>query len=143
MSKVSIVYWTQGGNTQAMAEAIGEGVTAAGGEADVVFVSDVNIADLKEEGAFALGCPAMGAEVLEEMEMEPFVQDVKRFANGKKIALFGSYGWGDGQWMRDWEDRMTAAGATLVGGEGVICQETPDEAALQNCIEIGKQLVNA
>lgn len=143
MSKVSIVYWTQGGNTQAMAEAIGEGVTAAGGEADVVFVSDVNIADLKEEGAFALGCPAMGAEVLEEMEMEPFVQDVERFANGKKIALFGSYGWGDGQWMRDWEDRMTAAGATLVGGEGVICQETPDEAALQNCIEIGKQLVNA
>ena len=85
----------------------------------------------------------MGAEVLEEMEMEPFVQDVERFANGKKIALFGSYGWGDGQWMRDWEDRMTAAGATLVGGEGVICQETPDEAALQNCIEIGKQLVNA
>ena len=130
MSKVSIVYWTQGGNTQAMAEAIGEGVTAAGGEADVVFVSDANIADLKAEGAFALGCPAMGAEVLEEMEMEPFVQDVERFANGKKIALFGSYGWG-------------AAGATLVGGEGVICQETPDEAALQNCIEIGKQLVNA
>lgn len=143
MSKVSIVYWTQGGNTQAMAEAIGEGVTAAGGEADVVFVSDANIADLKAEGAFALGCPAMGAEVLEEMEMEPFVQDVERFANGKKIALFGSYGWGDGQWMRDWEDRMTAAGATLVGGEGVICQETPDEDALQNCIEIGKQLVNA
>ena len=123
MSKVSIVYWTQGGNTQAMAEAIGR--------------------DLKAEGAFALGCPAMGAEVLEEMEMEPFVQDVERFANGKKIALFGSYGWGDGQWMRDWEDRMTAAGATLVGGEGVICQEAPDEAALQNCIEIGKQLVNA
>lgn len=84
MSKVSIVYWTQGGNTQAMAEAIGEGVTAAGGEADVVFVSDANIADLKAEGAFALGCPAMGAEVLEEMEMEPFVQDVERFANGKK-----------------------------------------------------------
>ena len=86
MSKVSIVYWTQGGNTQAMAEAIGEGVTAAGGEADVVFVSDANIADLKAEGAFALGCPAMGAEVLEEMEMEPFVQDVERFANGKKIG---------------------------------------------------------
>ena len=128
MSKVSIVYWTQGGNTQAMAEAIGEGVTAAGGEADVVFVSDANSADLKAEGAFALGCPAMGAEVLEEMEMEPFVQDVERFANGKKIALFGSYGWGDGQWMRDWEDRMTAAGATLVGGEGVCLLYTSDAA---------------
>lgn len=84
MSKVSIVYWTQGGNTQAMAEAIGEGVTAAGGEADVVFVSDANIADLKAEGAFALGCPAMGAEVLEEMEMEPFVQDVERVCQWQK-----------------------------------------------------------
>ena len=131
-----VVYWSQTGNTQTMAEAVAKGITAAGGSAECV-------ADLKAEGAFALGCPAMGAEVLEEMEMEPFVQDVERFANGKKIALFGSYGWGDGQWMRDWEDRMTAAGATLVGGEGVICQEAPDEAALQNCIEIGKQLVNA
>ena len=141
MSKVSIVYWTQGGNTQAMAEAIGEGVTAAGGEADVVFVSDANIADLKAEGAFALGCPAMGAEVLEEMEMEPFVQDVERFANGKKIALFGSYGWGDGQWMRDWEERMNAAGATVVNGEGVIAHEAPDAEALEACRSLGKALI--
>ena len=140
MSKVSIVYWTQGGNTQAMAEAIGEGVTAAGGEADVVFVSDANIADLKAEGAFALGCPAMGAEVLEEMEMEPFVQDVERFANGKKIALFGSYGWGDGQWMRDWEERMISAGATVVNGEGLICQEAPDGDVISECESLGKQL---
>ena len=141
MSKVSIVYWTQGGNTQAMAEAIGEGVTAAGGEADVVFVSDANIADLKAEGAFALGCPAMGAEVLEEMEMEPFVQDVEAFANGKKIALFGSYGWGDGQWMRDWEERMNAAGATVVNGEGVIAHEAPDAEALEACRSLGKALI--
>ena len=115
----------------------------AGAECAVWTPADVSADAVKELDAAALGCPAMGAEVLEEMEMEPFVQDVEAFANGKKIALFGSYGWGDGQWMRDWEDRMTAAGATLVGGEGVICQEAPDEAALQNCIEIGKQLVNA
>ena len=139
MSKVSIVYWTQGGNTQAMAEAIGEGVTAAGGEADVVFVSDANIADLKAEGAFALGCPAMGAEVLEEMEMEPFVQDVERFANGKKIALFGSYGWGDGEWMRNWEESCKEAGANLVC-DSVICQETPDDEALSACRSLGEAL---
>ena len=140
MSKVSIVYWTQGGNTQAMAEAIGEGVTAAGGEADVVFVSDVNIADLKAEGAFALGCPAMGAEVLEEMEMEPFVQDVERFANGKKIALFGSYGWGDGEWMRNWEESCKEAGANLVC-DSVICQEEPDDEATDACKALGAALV--
>ena len=139
MSKVSIVYWTQGGNTQAMAEAIGEGVTAAGGEADVVFVSDANIADLKAEGAFALGCPAMGAEVLEEMEMEPFVQDVEMFANGKKIALFGSYGWGDGQWMRDWEEMCKEDGAVLAA-EPVICQDAPDDAAAEDCQALGKAL---
>ena len=140
MSKVSIVYWTQGGNTQAMAEAIGEGVTAAGGEADVVFVSDANIADLKAEGAFALGCPAMGAEVLEEMEMEPFVQDVERFANGKKIALFGSYGWGDGEWMRDWADRMKNAGAQLIREEGIIANDAPEDDVLEELKEAGKEL---
>ena len=139
MSKVSIVYWTQGGNTQAMAEAIGEGVTAAGGEADVVFVSDANIADLKAEGAFALGCPAMGAEVLEEMEMEPFVQDVERFANGKKIALFGSYGWGDGEWMRNWEETCLGDGAVFAG-DSVICNEAPDDEADAACIALGKKL---
>ena len=82
----------------------------------------------------------MGAEVLEEGEMEPFVTEVEAFASGKKIGLFGSYGWGDGQWMRDWEDRMKAAGATVVGGEGVICQETPDDEALENCKALGKEL---
>jgi flavorubredoxin len=82
----------------------------------------------------------MGSEVLEEGEMEPFVCDVEGFASGKTIALFGSYGWGDGQWMRDWVDRMTAAGATVLNGEGVICQETPDDGALAECVSLGKQL---
>ena len=69
--------------------------------------------------------------------------EVETFAAGKKIALFGSYGWGDGQWMRDWEERMTAAGATLVGGEGLMCHETPDEEGLEACKELGRQLANA
>ena len=119
MSKISVVFWTQGGNTESMANAVVEGIKEAGKEAEAVFVSDMNIDELKGEGVFALGCPAMGAEVLEESEMEPFVADVEGFASGKKIGLFGSYGWGDGQWMRDWEARMSGAGATIVGGEGV------------------------
>ena len=140
MDKVIVAYWSQTGNTAAMAAAIGEGITEAGKEAVVTDISSVSMDDLQAASAFALGCPAMGAEVLEEGEMEPFVTEVEEFASGKKIGLFGSYGWGDGQWMRDWEDRMKAAGATVVGGEGVICQETPDDEALENCKALGKEL---
>ena len=113
MDKIYVVYWSQSGNTQAMAEAVGDGINAAGKEAVVVDVSSASLDDLKSAKAFALGCPAMGAEVLEEGEMEPFVCDVEGFAAGKTIGLFGSYGWGDGQWMRDWVDRMSAAGANV------------------------------
>lgn len=140
MDKIYVVYWSQSGNTQAMAEAIGQGITDAGKTAEVVFVSDASLDELKNAKAFALGCPAMGAEVLEEMEMEPFVESVETFAGGKQIALFGSYGWGDGQWMRDWEQRMTESGATVIGGEGLICNETPDDSALAECQMLGKQL---
>lgn len=140
MSKISVVYWSQSGNTAAMAEAVAKGVTEAGKEAEIVFVSCASIDELKEESAFALGCPAMGAEVLEEGEMEPFVTELEAFVSGKAIGLFGSYGWGDGEWMRDWVDRMTSAGATVVGGEGVICQDAPDDDATQACVDLGKAL---
>lgn len=140
MDKVYVVYWSQSGNTQAMAEAIGKGVTAAGKEAAVQFVSEASVEDLKNVKGFALGCPAMGAEVLEEMEMEPFVCGLEGFVAGKSIALFGSYGWGDGQWMRDWVDRMSAAGANIVNGEGLMCQEMPDEEVLSDCENLGRQL---
>ncbi len=111
MDKIYVVFWTQSGNTQAMAQAVAEGITAAGKTPELVFVSEISADALKDEASFALGCPAMGAEVLEESEMEPFVMAVETFAKGKKIALFGSYGWGDGQWMRDWTERMQSAGA--------------------------------
>ena len=140
MDKVIVAYWSQTGNTAAMAAAVGEGITEAGKEAVVTDISSVSMDDLQEASAFALGCPAMGAEVLEEGEMEPFVTEVEAFAAGKKIGLFGSYGWGDGQWMRDWEERMTAAGATVLNGEGLICQETPDDDAIKQCEELGEQL---
>ena len=142
MDKIYVVFWTQSGNTQAMAQAVAEGITAAGKTPELVFVSEIPADALKDEAAFALGCPAMGAEVLEESEMEPFVMAVETFAKGKEIALFGSYGWGDGQWMRDWTERMQSAGAEIVGGEGLICNETPDEEALDECRELGKQLAS-
>lgn len=137
---ISIVYWSQTGNTQAMAEAISEGVTEAGKEAKIIDVTDASLDALKAEKVFALGCPAMGAEVLEESEMEPFVSELERSVGGKTIALFGSYGWGDGQWMRDWVERMEAAGAKIVGGEGLMSHETPDDSVLAECENLGKQL---
>lgn len=140
MEEIYVVYWSQTGNTKEMAEAVGEGIKAAGKTAKVAEVGSVSAAVLKDAPVFALGCPAMGAEVLEEEEMEPFVEEVEQFASGKKIALFGSYGWGDGEWMRDWEARMKNAGATLIGDAGVMCNEAPNADALAACRELGAQM---
>lgn len=140
MSKIIVAFWSQTGNTEKMAKLIAEGITEAGKEAEVAEISKVSLEGLKEATAFALGCPAMGAEVIEESEMEPFVTEVEKFVSGKKVALFGSYGWGDGEWMRSWEERMTKAGAEIVGGEGVIAQEDPDNTAEKECIDLGKKL---
>ena len=140
METVKIVFWSQGGNTAAMAAAVAEGVQDAGSKAEIINVSDASAADLQSMKGFALGCPAMGAEVLEEMEMEPFMCELEGSLAGKSVGLFGSYGWGDGQWMRDWEERCKAAGAAVVGGEGVICQETPDDGAIASCRALGKAL---
>ena len=138
---ISIVYWSGTGNTQAMAEAVAEGIREAGAEAEVI---DVGMAEAEERGkeeAFALGCPSMGAEQLEESEMEPFVEKLESMVSGKRILLFGSYGWGDGEWMREWAQRMKEAGAVLVREEGVIANEAPDEEALAECRLAGKELV--
>lgn len=140
MDKIYVVYWSQSGNTQAMAEAIGQGITDAGKEAEVIPVGSASVDLLKDAKVFALGCPAMGAEVLEESEMEPFVMELEGSVSGKTLALFGSYGWGDGQWMRDWEERMIGAGAALLNGEGLICNEAPDDDTLQECNYLGKQM---
>lgn len=137
---ISVVYWSGTGNTQAMAEAVAEGIKAAGQEAELLEVGNADAKTVAEEAAFALGCPAMGAEVLEEEEMEPFVSEVEKFAEGKTIALFGSYGWGDGEWMRDWEERMANVGAVIWHGEGLICCEEPDEDMLMECEKLGEEL---
>ena len=140
MAKILVAFWSQTGNTQNMANAVGEGAKAAGAEVNVLPVSAVSMDDVKSADAVALGCPAMGAEVLEETEMEPFMEEAEGAISGKRVGLFGSYGWGDGQWMRDWEERVSTTGASLVGAEGVICQEAPDNDALEKCRNLGKQL---
>lgn len=140
MSKVAVVYWSSTGNTEAMANAVAEGAKAAGAEVISFESADFSADKVDEFDAIAFGCPAMGDEVLEESEMEPFVESVEGFVSGKAVALFGSYDWGDGQWMRDWTERMTGAGATVVGGEGLICNLEPDDEGIAACEELGKKL---
>ena len=137
---VSVVYWSGTGNTQAMAEAVAEGIRDGGADAVLMEVGNADAAALAEEKAFALGCPSMGAEQLEESEMEPFVAALEPLVSGKTILLFGSYGWGDGEWMRDWADRMKNAGAVLIREEGIITNEAPDDEALEECRAAGKEL---
>ena len=140
MDKIYVVYWSQTGNTEVMAEAVGQGNRESGREAETLTVSQITADTLKEAQAFALGCPAMGDEVLEESEMEPFMEQLDPMISGKQIGLFGSYGWGDGQWMREWQDRVMADGAVVAGGEGVIAQEMPDEDVLAACRNLGRIL---
>ena len=133
--KTAVIYWSATGNTEAMANAV-----AAGAGVEAVTVSDFS-GDIKEYAALALGCPAMGDEVLEESEFEPFFASIEGELSGKKVLLFGSYGWGDGQWMRDWEERTKAAGAELVGGEGCIVNDSPTDDDIEKLKELGTKLV--
>ena len=140
MGKVSIVYWSGTGNTEAMAAAMAEGAKDAGAEVELLTVDKADAAALSEAKAFALGCPAMGAEVLEEGEMEPFMAELDSRIAGKTIALFGSYGWGGGEWMRDWESRVAADGAAVLSGEGIIADNAPDDDVLAECRAAGAKL---
>ncbi|MBQ8959632.1 MAG: flavodoxin [Ruminococcus sp.] len=132
--KTAVIYWSGTGNTEAMAKAAAEGANA-----ELFSVSDFSgaIADYE---AFAFGCPAMGAEVLEEDEFEPFFTEAESSLSGKKVILFGSYGWGDGEWMRNWEERVKAAGAELIGGEGFIVNEAPSDEDLDKLKALAAQL---
>ena len=133
--KTAVIFWSGTGNTEAMADAVAEG---AGVSAVSVSAFD---GDVSQFDALALGCPAMGAEELEDSEFEPFFAGIENKIGGKKIALFGSYDWGDGEWMRIWAERVKNAGAELVGEEGLICNNTPDDDALAKCKKLGAKLV--
>ena len=137
--KTAVVYWSGTGNTEAMAQAVAQGMTAAGAEAVLLTPDQVQAGDLNAYDAIAFGCPAMGAEELEDSEFAPMFESCESKLSGKKIALFGSYGWGDGEWMRTWEDTCRNDGASLVC-DSVICQEAPDDDALNACRSLGEAL---
>lgn len=137
MSKTAIIFWSGTGNTEAMANAVLDGAKTVNEDVKLFNVSEITADEAAEYDTLILGCPAMGAEVLEEDEFEPFFTELEGKIAGKNIALFGSYGWGDGEWMRSWEERVNAAGAKLVC-DSVIANDAPDDEAIVNCNELGK-----
>ena len=135
MSQVAVVYWSGTGHTEAMAQAV-----AAAAQADLFTAAEFDADKAANYAAIAFGCPSMGAEQLEDSEFEPMFEAVKPSLAGKKVALFGSYGWGDGQWMRDWAQRAQDDGAQLFSEEGLICNETPDDDVQAACRKLGADL---
>lgn len=140
MSKIAIVYWSGTGNTEAMANAVADGAENAGATVTKFTAPEFSASMMDNFDAIGFGCPSMGAEELEESEFAPMFSDCEGKLSGKRIALFGSYGWGDGEWMRKWEDTCRSAGANLVC-ESVICMEAPDDEAEANCRSLGAALV--
>ena len=141
MSKIAVVYWSGTGNTEAMANAVLEGAKDKGADAVLFTSAEFDASMMDAYDAVAFGCPAMGDEVLEESEFEPMFSSCESKLSGKKIALFGSYGWGDGEWMREWETGCKQAGAVLAC-ESVICNEMPDDEGIQSCRTLGEMLAD-
>ena len=139
MSKIAVVYWSGTGNTEAMASAVMEGAQTKGAEALMLTASQFDVSQMDSYDAIAFGCPSMGAEELEESEFAPMFEACKEKLNGKKIALFGSYGWGDGEWMRNWDEICKNAGAVMAC-DYVICNESPDNEAIAACKSLGAAL---
>ena len=139
--EIAVIYWSGTGNTQMMAEAVAEGIKEAGAEAVVKSVSEITPDEAIAYDKIAFGCSAMGAEVLEETEFEPFFTMLEDKLQGKKVVLFGSYGWG-GSYMQDWEARVQADGAELLH-PGVLAMGEPDDTAKAECKEIGSLLAKA
>lgn len=140
MSKIAVVYWSGTGNTEAMAKAVEEGAKEGGAQAILLTAAEFDASMIDSFDAIAFGCPSMGSEQLEETEFEPMFSACESKLNGKKIALFGSYGWGDGEWMRDWEATCLSDGAVLAC-DSVICNDAPDSDAITACKALGAALV--
>lgn len=134
--KTAVVYWSATGNTEMMANAVAEGAREAGADVTVMTCDAFSSTMVEAYDTIAFGCPSMGAEELEETEFEPMFADVEGKLSGKKIALFGSYDWGDGEWMRNWEERCISSGAILAD-QGLIINLTPDEDGLAMCRQLG------
>ena len=139
MKKIAIVYYSGTGNTELMAESIAEGASNRGAIVNVFTAKEFQVSMMDTYDAFAFGCPASGVEQLEVIEFEPMFKECLPKLKAKHISLFGSYGWGDGQWMRDWEETCLSHGADVVH-DYVICVETPDGETLEACRHMGEAL---
>ena len=135
MSKVAVIYWSSTGNTEEMANAVKAGAEEAGAEVDLLTCDQVST--VSGYDGVALGCPAMGDEELDQDEFQPMWDEIKGSLIGKKVVLFGSYDWGEGDWMRSWEEDANDAGITLAA-EGLIVNLTPDDEGIEKCKELGK-----
>ena len=142
MKNIAIIYWSGTGNTEDMAKGIMEGAKVEDVEVSFINVGEAKVDDVVKADAIAFGCPSMGAEQLEESEMEPFIESISKDVKGKNIVLFGSYGWGNGEWMEDWQERMKSYGANLLA-DGLIVNNEPDEDGLDQCKKLGKLLIKA
>ncbi len=141
VKKVAVIFWSGTGNTEKMAEALAKGASSKEAKVTLLPVDTADLSHVEEADALAFGCPSMGGEVLEETLMEPFIASLtKELIEEKPLVLFGSYDWGDGEWMRDWEERMESLGAKLLG-EGLIVQNAPNEDSLRLCYELGEKLL--
>ncbi|MDO4633927.1 MAG: flavodoxin [Eubacteriales bacterium] len=139
MSKAAVVYWSGSGNTEEMAKKILEGAKAAGAEAELFEADGFTAAMAEGFDALAFGCPAMGDEELEDTVFLPMFESCEEVLKSKKVILFGSYGWGDGEWMRSWESSCEEKGIKLFR-ESLICNEMPDDEGLEKCEALGMAL---
>ena len=138
MADVLLVYWSGTGNTEIMAEKIKEGIEQQGLKVHMATVDEVNPSDVEAYDKLLFGCPSMGEEELEETEFEPFFEEVSSLIAGKHVGLFGSYGWGEGDWMSLWETRVKDAGAVLFQ-EGLKVNYTPTDEDEENCVQFGEE----
>lgn len=139
MRKIAVVFWSGTGNTEVMANAVAEGIETTGAECSKFNANEFNCDMINDFEAIAFGCPSMGDEQLESSEFEPMFNNCEPNINGKKISLFGSYGWGDGEWMKNWQATCENDGAVLIG-KPIICNDAPDADILEALKELGKAL---
>lgn len=139
MSKVAVVYWSGTGNTETMAASVLQGAKAKGAETVMMTAAEFDASMVDAYDGIAFGCPSMGAEELEEMEFAPMFESCEGKLSGKKLVLFGSYGWGDGEWMRNWEETCESCGASMAA-DFVICCGAPDDDVLTECEALGAAL---
>ncbi len=138
MKRAVIAYWSGTGNTRSMADSIAKGLRDAGASVDEFSITQISPNAVAEYDHILLGCPSMTGEFLEEDQFEPFFEELRKRLSGKQVGLFGSYGWGEGEWMLNWEDQVIFSGGKLFE-EGLKLNEAPDAKGKKVCEAFGRR----